>query len=298
MNPVDDGLDEESRSLLAGIMGGAAPAPEPPEDPIVLPQLQDEPPVAGLGAKPAAPAGDTSAYVPKADFDRLAQQMSEMQKKLGESAARQVTPQGYAPPQAPPGYAPPGNVGGPVDPNQARQDFNNRFFADPAAALLPLMQSMIQQQGQPFREAQVSTQTAVAHQTIQQLRADFERTDPDLARAVLARVDAEVAATSPEQLAQLVTQGRLRAVYEDVLHREVGKQMRTVYKAAAARKAQNTAPPVMGGGSLNSGATDLASRRKNAPIRMSDISEVDRVAIEQAKRFGISAETILGIEAV
>jgi hypothetical protein len=294
VNPLDE-LDEESRALLGVFGGGEQPAYTPPEDPIVLDQLRDEPPAAGLGAKPAAPAVDTSAYVPRADFDRIAAQITELQKKMGEGAARQAqAPPAYQPPQNQ-GYPPPGNVGGPIDPNQAKQDFNNRFFADPAGALLPLMQSMFQEQGRPFQQAQVQTQTAVAHQTIQQMRTEFATSDPDLARAVLARVDAEVAATPPEQLARLVTEGRLRAVYEDVVHREVGKQMRFVYRAAAAKKNTATAPPPMGGGSLNN-ATDLASRRRNGPIRQSEISDVDRVAIEQAKRFGISAETILGIE--
>lgn len=298
MNGLEE-LDDESKALLGILGGGDPPAPIVHDDPIVLDQIVDEP-VAGLGAKPAvAPAGD---YVSKADFDRVTQQMADLQKKLGEGAARQATlPQPYQPPVQPQNQGlPPAGTGG-TDPAAAAADFNARFFANPAAALVPLLQSMVQEQNRPYQNAQVSTQTAVAHQTIQQLRAEFERQDPDLARAVLARVDAEVAATSPEQLAQLVSQGRLRNVYEDVVHREVGKQMRTVYRAAAAKKAKSeTLPPPMGGGSMSAGgplgATDINTRRKTGPIRQSELSEVDRVAIEQAKRFGISAETILGIE--
>jgi hypothetical protein len=297
-----EALDDESKALLGILGGGDPPTPAPmQDDPIVLDQLEDDPLIAGLGVKPAA-AAPPADYVPKAEFDRVTQQIADLQKRFGENAARQAA-QSPAQPYQPPAQnqgLPPAGTGG-TDPAAAAADFNTRFFANPAAALVPLMQSMIQEQNRPYQNSQVATQTAVAHQTIQQLRAEFERQDPDLAKAVLARVDAEVAATSPEQLAQLVSQGRLRAVYDDVVHREVGKQMRTVYRAAAARKAKSeTLPPPMGGGSLSAGgalsATDINSRRKTGAVRMSDLSEVDKVAIREGAKLGISAETILGIE--
>jgi hypothetical protein len=300
MNGIES-LDDESKALLGILGGGDPPAPIVEDDPIVLDQLEDDPPIAGLGVKPAA-AAPPADYVPKAEFDRVTQQIADLQKKFGENAARAAQPPAWQPPVPQPqnqGLPPAGT--GATDPAAAARDFNARFYENPAAALVPLLQSMIQEQNKPYQNSQVATQTAVAHQTIAQLRADFARQDPDLAKAVLARVDAEVAATSPAQLAQLVSEGRLQAVYDDVVHREVGKQMRTVYRAAAARKTRaETLPPPMGGGSLAAGgplgATDISTRRKTGAVRMSDLSEVDKVAIREGAKLGISAETILGIE--
>lgn len=300
-------LDQDAQALLAGLgLGGGGddhqdPQPDP-NDPVVwAPPAADKSGGDQQAVQQPVQHPDPNQYVPKAAYDDLARQMRDMQEQMGRIAAQTLQQNQQRPASEPAPYQPmQGGVGAP-NAADARQQLNERFFTDPIGTLTQILPILQQQQTQPLLQSQQQTQVAIGRQQLAMLRDQMAREFPaEVVQRVLPKVDQIVQATTPEQLARMVIDGSLGAEYRKAFTSAAGETLLTVYARGAERQrqSQQQPPAAMSGGANGADRViDFGQRRAaNQPIRMSELSEADRIAVEEGRKLGLTPEQVLSQE--